>query len=185
MTLFEYVAIAFSLVFSFAALRLVSGLPYALDPEKRYPLHVGHILLQLLLSAGAFWTFWSYRDVEWNFFFFLTALAGPATLYYFACTLVPDSPSLIDSWRDHFYQVRKRYYFAWCFWFLVFSFNTTFLAGLPLVHPIRGLHVVILGTGIAGALSDSPRVQAGVFVVAVLVMALGIALLYLPGALAA
>ena len=34
MSLFVYLAIAFSLVFSFAAIRLVSGLPYALDPSS-------------------------------------------------------------------------------------------------------------------------------------------------------
>jgi len=34
-TLFEYLAIAFSLVFSFAAVRLVGGLPYALEPGRR------------------------------------------------------------------------------------------------------------------------------------------------------
>ena len=36
MTLFEYLAIAFSLVFSFIAARLVAGLPHALDSSRRY-----------------------------------------------------------------------------------------------------------------------------------------------------
>ena len=36
MTLFEYLAIAFSLVLSFSAMRLVAGLPYAAHPNRRY-----------------------------------------------------------------------------------------------------------------------------------------------------
>jgi hypothetical protein len=40
MTLFEYLAIAFGLLFSMTALRLVGGLPAALDPDRRFWVHV-------------------------------------------------------------------------------------------------------------------------------------------------
>ena len=40
MTLFEYLAIAFSLVLSFAAMRLVAGLPYAVQADRRYWVHL-------------------------------------------------------------------------------------------------------------------------------------------------
>ena len=47
MTLFEYIAIAFSLIFSYAAMRLVAVLPYAVATDKRDWLHLSHVLLIL------------------------------------------------------------------------------------------------------------------------------------------
>ena len=77
MTLFEYLAIAFSLLYSLAALRLLGGLPAALAPGRRYSLHLGLSVILLLWVAISFWTFWSLRDVEWTFPGFLIALAVP------------------------------------------------------------------------------------------------------------
>ena len=77
MTLFEYLAIAYSLVFSFAALRLVAGLPHAIDASRRYFVHVGHVYIVLFATVGTFWTLWSVRDLEWTFARFLLQLAGP------------------------------------------------------------------------------------------------------------
>ncbi len=101
MSLFEYLAIAFSLVFSFSALRLVSGLPHALDPSRRYAVHLSHVLLMLFLTPALFWTFWVFHDREWNFLRFLSVLAPPALIYFLACTLVPDTPSSVSSWRSY------------------------------------------------------------------------------------
>ncbi len=101
MTLFEYLAIAYSLVFSFSAMRLVGGLPHALDPNRRYWLHVCWVLIQLVGTAGQFWLFWSYRDVEWSYPRFLLTLANPSLLYFNACTLVPEAPASVESWRTY------------------------------------------------------------------------------------
>jgi hypothetical protein len=185
LTLFEYLAIAFSLVFSFGALRLVSGLPYALDPGRRYPLHVCHVFLMLVITASIFWGFWSFRDVQWDWFLFIAALAGPGILYYLACMLVPDSPSVVTSWRDYFYDIRKQYFLGVCAWFVVLSVNTTVLVGLPLLHPVRATHLLILAAGLAGVASESPRVHVAILVGAWLGLAVAVMLLYLPGSLAA
>ncbi len=110
MTLFEYLAIAFSLVFSFTAIRLVGGLPFAFDGTRRYWIHLVVIGLQLGCVAGGFWGFWSYRDVVWSFPKFLLALSGPGVFYFLATTLVPESPSQVASWRDYYYSVRVPYF---------------------------------------------------------------------------
>ena len=93
MSLVEYLAIAFSLIFSFAALRLVAGLPHTLDSERRHYIHILHMFFVLFDTVSLFWGFWLYRDVQWNFFRFLCVLATPAVLNFLACTLVPDAPS--------------------------------------------------------------------------------------------
>jgi hypothetical protein len=67
MTLFEYLAIAFGLLYSVAALRVLGGLPVALAQGLRSSLHLTLTVVNLLLIATSFWTFWSLRDVEWTF----------------------------------------------------------------------------------------------------------------------
>ncbi len=64
MTLFEYLAIAFSLVYSFSAMRFVAGLPYATQPGRRYWVHLTFVCLLLIGTAMAFWAFWGFRDAE-------------------------------------------------------------------------------------------------------------------------
>ena len=98
MTLFEYLAIAFSLVFSFAGMRLVGGLPYAVQPSRRYWIHLNFVCLLLLAAVVQFWIFWSYRTVEWTLPTFLLVLLSPGLIYYNACTLIPENSSAVESW---------------------------------------------------------------------------------------
>ena len=65
MTLFEYLAIAFSLVLSFSAMRLVAGLPYATQ-RGQYWVHLVFVLSQLLVTVVAFWNLWSFREATWT-----------------------------------------------------------------------------------------------------------------------
>ena len=160
MTLFEYLAIAFSLVFSFSAVRLVSGLPYALEGGRRYFVHSLHIANLLFATAAVFWAFWSFREVDWNYIRFLFALASPALLYFLACTLIPEAASTVSSWRDHFFRVRQRYFLGLAAWALVIAFNSTFTRGMPLDHPARILQVDVIGVSILGAASSRPSLHA-------------------------
>ena len=93
MEIFEYLSIAYSLVFSFAAIRLVAGLPHAIAANRRYPVHISHVVLMLFALLALFWSFWSFRDIEWHFFNFISLLAGPGLVYFLACTLIPDEPA--------------------------------------------------------------------------------------------
>lgn len=162
MSLFEYLAIAFSLVFSFAAMRLVSGLPHALDSGRRYWVHLVLVFLQLLAITGVFWIFWSYRDVEWSFPRFLLALASPAILYFNACTLIPEAPASVESWRAYYFSTRKRYFVAVCFWALAVGAASSVILRMPLTHPARALQGVAFALGVLGAASANPRVHAAI-----------------------
>ena len=90
MTLFEYLAIAFSLVLSFSAMRLVAGLPHAAQPDLRYWVHLVFVSSLLLVTALAFWNLWNYRDATWTLPRFLLILTIPGLIYFLACTLVPE-----------------------------------------------------------------------------------------------
>jgi hypothetical protein len=164
LTLFEYLAIAFSLVLSFAAMRLVGGLPYAVDPDRRYWVHVTLVVVQLVSTVTTFWVFWSFRDVEWNLARFLLALSSPVLIYFNACVLVPEVPGSIENWRDYYFATCKRYFAGVCVWAIAVTATTTIILGIPLIHPIRGQQSVMLAVGILGLSTRNPRVHAGIAV---------------------
>jgi hypothetical protein len=107
-----------------------------------------------------FFLFWSFRTVTWNFLTFVLVLASPGLIYFNACTLIPEGPSSVESWREYFYSVRKRYFLGVSCWALTVVAISTVALGMPLLHPGRGPQAVLLLVGISGALSTSHRVQA-------------------------
>ena len=162
MTLFEYLAIAFSLVFSFSGMRLVGGLPHAVQSSRRYWIHLSFVCIQLLATVLVFWLFWSFRNVAWNFPTFLLALASPGLIYFNACTLIPENPSAVESWRDYYYSVRRRYFIGVSCWILVVATISTVVLQFPFLHPARVPQAVFLALGVVGAVSESHRVHAGI-----------------------
>ena len=185
MTLFEYLAIAFSLVFSSSAMRLVGGLPHAFDAQRRYWVHLGFVGIQLVATLGVFWAFWSYRDLEWNVGRFALALTGPSLIYLSACTLVPENPESVPSWRDYYYGVRRRYFGSCIAWALLAGVATTALVQMPWSHPARISQGTALVAGVVGCATASPRVHAGIVLVLAGVAIAVLVLLAAPGSLAA
>ncbi len=172
MTLFEYLAIAFSLVFSFSGMRLVAGLPYAIQPARRYWVHVCLVVWQLLVTVNIFWAFWSFRGVTWNWSIFVLVLASPGLIYLNACTLIPENPSSVESWRDYFYSIRRRYFVGVSCWILAVVAISTVVLTMPWLHPARGGQAAILVASVSGALSASHRVLAGIAVLLLMISVL-------------
>ncbi len=159
MTHFEYLAIAFTLLFTLAAMRLLGGLPYVIAASRRYGSHVAVCLFQLLGLAVAFWSFWSLNQVTWTFPRFLLALGMPAIIYFNTAALVPENPSEIVSWRDHYYAVRVRYFTGLACFAVVTTASTTVNVGLGWIHPARIGHLMLFCVGLVGAASASARVH--------------------------
>ena len=159
MTLFEYLAIAFGLLYSVAGLRVLGGLPDALG-QRRYSLHLALTFNMLVLIAISFWTFWSLRNVAWTFPGFSLALLVPGLLYYCAAVLVPENPEDVLSWRDHYFAVRRRWYGGFGLWGVAAAVSASVNLGMPLNHPARGVHVTALVLGVVGALSANRRLHA-------------------------
>jgi hypothetical protein len=156
-TLFEYIAIAYSMLGSFAALRALSGIPHAIQDGKRYWVHLTWLFATLGTVLLSFWAFWWSRDVLWNIVSFVTVLASPGIGYVFVSLLVPENPETVDSWRDHFYAVRLRLFLIAIAWDIM-----TFLGAA--LRPDHSPSVAVFGSLIAihltGAISREPRVQA-------------------------
>ncbi|MGD8278813.1 MAG: hypothetical protein PVH00_12330 [Gemmatimonadota bacterium] len=172
MTLFEYLAIAFGLLYSVAALRVLGGLPASMAPERRYSLHLLLNLVLLMLIALSFWTFWSLKDVDWTFPGFLLALLIPGLLYYCAAVLVPENPEGVVSWRDHYWVMRRRWYGGLAVWGVGTAASASVNLGMGLHHPARIVHVTSLTIGIIGAATSKPRVHV-VLVTLLCLLALG------------
>jgi hypothetical protein len=140
-------------------MRLVGGISHSLDPGRRYWVHAVHVGFQLLASAGSFWAMLSYRDVEWTFPAFLLVLAGPSLFYFNATVLIPEAPATIESWRVHYFAVRRRYWIAICLWALVDATTDSVLLEIPLVHPSRAVQGFFFALGVSGVVSANLRVH--------------------------
>lgn len=168
MTLFEYLAIAFGLLYSVAALRLLGGLAYASAPERRYWVHTAWTVLLLLGIAASFWTFWSLRDIEWTFGRFLLTLTVPGFMYYSAAALIPENAETVGSWREHYYAVHRRFFAGLGLWGLAAGIGASVNLGLPLAHPARAIQATAIALGICGAAGSSERVHKGIVAVMLL-----------------
>jgi hypothetical protein len=96
---------------------------------------------------------------------FLAQLLPPLVLNLQATTLVPSTPQSIESWRDHFYSVRRRF----------FALNIAFAAANPLANFAAGADgqnlfapAPIAAISVVGILSDSHRAQSGLALFALL-----------------
>jgi hypothetical protein len=174
MTLFEYLAIAFSLVFSFAGMRLIAGLPHAFRSPRRYWIHLTFVFFQLLVTITAFWGFWNFRFVEWTYLSFVFALMLPAVIYHNACVLIPENALEVESWRDHYFSVRKAYFIGICCWIFAVGWVSTFLLDMPFFHWVRGVQAPFLGAAILGVVSANERLH-GVLAVFLLVLVVAVA----------
>jgi hypothetical protein len=172
-TIFEYLAIAYSLVVSFTVLRALSGLPHASSAGRLYWVHLTWICLVLGAAFQYFWGFWAFRNVEWSQPLFLLVLASPALLYVMACILTPESPSRIDSWRVYFYSVRLQLFLVGLCFQIVSIATLLLVLRLPPSDPVLVGQLVLLPIWIAGAVSSRPAVHIAIVSVTVAMLISG------------
>ena len=186
MTIFEYLSVAISIVFSLAIVRLLNGLPHLTASPKRYWVHAAWVIGLANVTAVMWWNLWAFRQIEeWVYPEFALLLLQPVTVYYLAATLIPDAPASVESWRSFFFQVRQRLYFATIFLFICMVLSSVVLLQRPVLHPLRvieGAAVVLL---LVGAFSENPRVHGLLVSFLVCGLAAAIALFFLrPGGVA-
>ncbi len=186
MTIFEYLSVATSIVFSLAIVRLLNGSPYFTARSKRYWIHSAWVSAIAIGIPLVWWNMWAYRQIEdWVFPEFALLLLTPVTLYYVVSTLVPDAPANIESWRAYFFQVRLRLCFAMIFLFVCFAMNAVLLLRAPLFHPLRAVEGASIVLLLTGAFSEDPRVHGFLISVFVCILAAVIAFFFLsPGGFA-
>jgi hypothetical protein len=122
------------------------------------------LCLQTLGVLAAWWTFWSYRTIEWNVFRFLLILAGPGLVYLQASALIPSDSSTVDCWKDHYYRTRGLLFGAGAVGFVLMGIHSYVLLDFPLLHPRRALNVVFFAGMTVAAVSERKSVHTVVTV---------------------
>lgn len=161
MTLFEYLSIAFSLVFSFSAMRILGGLAHVLDGRRRYWVHVIFVVCTLFVTAVGFWNLWNFRDAEWSLAQFFLVLSIPGALYFVSCALVPENAAAIPSWHDYYYEVRRRYFAGLAVLIAAISVSQGVVLEVPLLSFARTPQWIAGSVAIAGLASTNERLHAG------------------------
>jgi hypothetical protein len=162
---FEFLSVGIAIVVSFGVIRLLDGASHAVGRTRRYWPHLMWVALKLLQHFNIWWTLWTRREASWSYAGFLAQLMPPLVLYLQATALAPPSPEGIESWRDHFYSVRRRF----------FGLNIAFACANPLADFAvggSGMSLVtpagIIAISVVGILSDSHRVQTALALFALL-----------------
>lgn len=145
---------------SLALLRAMSGIPHAVRPGRRYWLHTTWLAFALSTCLIAFWVFWPYRNVDWTIFRFMNALAVPALLYSFVALLVPPDPSIVGSWRNHFFEVRTRLFATGAVLMMAVIASNQLTLGVPWRHPSQLGNYGLLAIYSLAFASARPVVQA-------------------------
>lgn len=164
MTQFEYLAIAFSLLYSLAALRIIGGWSKAMRSPTRSLRLLGITFVHLYLVAVSFWVFWSLSEVDWTFIGFLVALLIPGVLYFCATVLIPEEPDEVEDWDGYYRTVRRSYYLGIAVWGVSAAASATVNLDMGWVHPARLVHLTALSVGLLGGFSRSERVHTGLVV---------------------
>jgi hypothetical protein len=185
MTLFEYLAAAYTLLLSFSVIRLIGGLSSAIDRERRYWVHLVMVAAALYSISVLFWGFWSFRGVDWNYPRFVLSLAVPALVHFLATVIMPASSDAVESWQEFYYSVRPKYFAAWIVFGFLIALNSTVLLDMPLMHPARLGQITLIALGIIGAVSGNPRVHSAIACCVLALSAFGVLVIFFePGSLA-
>ena len=160
MTTFEYLAGAYTLILSFAVVRIVGGVPHALRPGRLYWVHVSWLSLAVAMCLMSFWLFLSYREFEFTLPRFVVILAVPVLIYMYSSLVAPSNPSSIESWRDHFFEIRVPLFSVGLALSGFVIFNNYVFFGIPLFAPVLLPTEALLVVFAVGLSSGKPQLHA-------------------------
>jgi hypothetical protein len=146
---------------SFAILRGVSGIPHAVRYRRRYWVHVSWLTTALAFCFVAFWAFWPYRKVEWTLFRFMNSLAVPALLYAYVSLLVPPDPSVVESWREYFFDIRGRLFSIGVIFTVCVAISNQSALGVPPLHQSQLGNYAVIAMYALGLASANAKVHVG------------------------
>jgi hypothetical protein len=161
MTLFEYLAAAISIVYGLAAARLMDALPHILARDRRYWIHAAIACVCLGTIGSSWWVMWSLHTVqEWTSLGFFLVLGSSGLHYSIASLLSSSAAATVESWRDHYWEIRVRLYSLGLVWLASISAQSSVLLDVSWWHPSRLVALVGMAIFAAGAGSANPRVHA-------------------------
>ena len=177
MSHFEYIAVAFSLVFALILTKLLESLPSVFHPRRRYWIHSLWTIHMIFSVMGLWWALWEFRNTSWTPFLFVGVMAFPVILYMRTILLLQDPSGGADSWEVLFFANRKAFFTA-SFLAPVAAvlFDLTAIQSEGPARQTRLLgYLVLLVLCVPGLVTDSRKVHG---VLAVLSFTLGLTWLF-------
>jgi len=183
MTLFEYLAVAASIILSSAILRLLSGIQSASNRDRGYWVVTVWIGIKIIAGFNLWWGLWLLREgVDWNSLRFIVFLLPPLLMHFQATTLVPSHPEVVTSWREHFEEVRRWFFALNCVLIVVGVLGFGYLTGAPGGGPIAGVLVTaaLFVLSLAGAMTSNLRFHSALALIFVLMQIVQLVTYYDP-----
>jgi len=121
------------------------------------------------MHAVAWWSLWSFSAVEsWTHLTFLLVLLQPAILYLFASLLVGDEPATTDSWRAHFFRIRRWFFCVRVVYMAAVIAASWQVLDIEFAHPARLFGVSHIAPSVVGVSTASERAHAVLVVLSAL-----------------
>ena len=163
MELFDYIAIAFSFVYTTAAIRLIGGLSAAINKDRRYIVHLLFIVIMIVSIITSFWGIWAHRYLEdWKLYKFIFLLIDGALYYFIATVLVPENPNEIDSWKNHYYKNKNKLFYAMLTFLVYIQLNGFVLTGEFHFAPEQFFHLIFIIPIFFGLWSKNHKVHLAI-----------------------
>jgi hypothetical protein len=106
-------------------------------------------------------------------------------VYFLAATIVPDSPSAVESWKTFYDSVRPRFFVGWICLAAITGTIEVAVLNMPLLDPGRMPALCGLAIGLVGSISTSSKVHVGLVLIISLFMIVSIfGTLFEPGSVA-
>ena len=174
MSHFEYIAVAFSLVFALILSRLLESLPSVFRSSRRYWVHALWTVHMIFSVFGLWWALWEFRDTTWTPGLFLGVMTFPVILYMRTIFLLQDHSEGEKSWEVLFFENRRAFFSTSAFApiaALIFDLSVIESEGSAQAWRLSG-YLLLLSLCLPGLISSDRRLH-GALVVISFVLGLG------------
>ena len=160
MTQFEYVMVMVSLILALALAQALRGLSEIAMSDKRYWPHALWLAIYVLFVLQAWWAYWDFNVIEtWTITAYISTLVTPIIYFASIYLLVPATRAADVDWRNHFYSVRRWFFFLGLLASFTAIFVNSWYFDTPLLHPYRVFHAIFIGIWVSGIVSASEKVH--------------------------
>ncbi len=161
MSEFEFLIVVISILYSLVLIRVVNGAVEIIRDGRSYWLHTCWLILIFQGVVQTWWLFWTYRDVEWQYGYFLMTLLLPVSMYYVSAVLVPQDLRSVN-WQVHFSENYRQVFLGTTVIIVINNMNGIVIRDGQLFSVLNIFPAVLCFLLVLAALSDSRRLHAAI-----------------------
>ncbi|MEM7220874.1 MAG: hypothetical protein AAF515_21105 [Pseudomonadota bacterium] len=169
----EMVMTGYSIIIALCLARLLDGLRPAAAAGARYWVHYVWLINKIVNVVLLYWGTYYFLEESLSLAEFMLVLAPPSIVYLQCDALLTKDPDSITDWRAHYYRSRTLFFFANCLLVPLILGQIMLTSDGPLPFSVPAALALMGAVSLLGALSASPRLHAGIAVVALLNLTIG------------